>query len=40
MQEITTFLMFEGNAEETMSFYISLLRDSPGVTHPGFRVVK
>jgi predicted 3-demethylubiquinone-9 3-methyltransferase (glyoxalase superfamily) len=28
MQKITTFLMFEGRAEEAMSFYISLFPDS------------
>jgi predicted 3-demethylubiquinone-9 3-methyltransferase (glyoxalase superfamily) len=28
MQEITTFLMFEGNAEQAMNFYISLFPES------------
>lgn len=28
MQKITTFLMFEGRAEEAMNFYISLFKDS------------
>ena len=28
MHKITTFLMFEGKAEEAMSFYISLFADS------------
>jgi len=28
MQKITTFLMFEGKAEEAMSFYMSLFPDS------------
>jgi len=28
MQKITTFLMFEGQAEEAMNFYISLFPDS------------
>lgn len=28
MQKIKTFLMFEGNAEEAMNFYISLFPDS------------
>jgi predicted 3-demethylubiquinone-9 3-methyltransferase (glyoxalase superfamily) len=28
MQKITTFLMFDGNAEEAMNFYISLFEDS------------
>ena len=28
MQKITTFLMFEGKAEEAMSFYISLFKQS------------
>jgi predicted 3-demethylubiquinone-9 3-methyltransferase (glyoxalase superfamily) len=28
MQKITTFLMFEGKAEEAMNFYISLFKDS------------
>jgi predicted 3-demethylubiquinone-9 3-methyltransferase (glyoxalase superfamily) len=28
MQKITTFLMFEGKAEEAMKFYISLFKDS------------
>jgi len=28
MQKITTFLMFEGKAEEAMSFYVSLFPDS------------
>ena len=28
MQKITTFLMFEGQAEEAMNFYISLFNDS------------
>lgn len=27
-QKITTFLMFEGNAEEAMSFYLSLFADA------------
>ncbi len=27
-QKITTFLMFEGNAEEAMNFYVSLFPDS------------
>ena len=27
-QKITTFLMFEGKAEEAMNFYLSLFRDS------------
>ncbi len=28
MQKITTFLMFDGNAEEAMNFYVALFRDS------------
>lgn len=28
MQKLTTFLMFEGQAEEAMNFYISLFKDS------------
>ena len=32
MQKITTFLMFEGQAEEAMTFYVSLFGDS-GVLH-------
>ena len=28
MQKITTFLMFEGQAEEAMNYYISLFKDS------------
>ncbi|MGB9200739.1 VOC family protein [Methanobacterium sp.] len=28
MQKITTFLMFDGKAEEAMNFYISLFEDS------------
>lgn len=32
MQKITTFLMFEGRAEEAMNFYTSLFPDS-GITH-------
>ena len=28
MQKITTFLMFEGKAEEAMNFYTSLFKDS------------
>ena len=28
MQKITTFLMFEGRAEEAMNFYTSLFNDS------------
>lgn len=28
MQKIQTFLMFEGNAEEAMNFYVSLFDDS------------
>jgi predicted 3-demethylubiquinone-9 3-methyltransferase (glyoxalase superfamily) len=28
MQKITTFLMFEGKAEEAMNFYISLFKQS------------
>jgi len=28
MQKITTFFMFEGNAEEAMNFYISLFENS------------
>ena len=28
MQKITTFLMFEGQAEEAMNFYTSLFKDS------------
>jgi predicted 3-demethylubiquinone-9 3-methyltransferase (glyoxalase superfamily) len=28
MQKITTFLMFEGNAEQAMNFYVSLFPDS------------
>ena|SRR2546428_1926695 len=28
MQQITTFLMFSGNAEEAMNFYISLFENS------------
>ena len=28
MQKITTFLMFDGKAEEAMSFYMSLFADS------------
>lgn len=28
MQKITTFLMFEGNAEAAMTFYVSLFADS------------
>lgn len=28
MQEITTFLMFEGNAEEAMSFYTTVFDDA------------
>ena len=28
MQKVATFLMFEGNAEEAMTFYVSLLPDS------------
>lgn len=28
MQKITTFLLFEGKAEEAMNFYISLFEDS------------
>lgn len=28
MEKITTFLMFEGNAEQAMNFYISLFPDS------------
>jgi predicted 3-demethylubiquinone-9 3-methyltransferase (glyoxalase superfamily) len=31
-QKITTFLMFEGNAEEAMSFYISLFDDAEVVS--------
>ena len=27
-QKITTFLMFEGKAEEAMNFYVSLFEDS------------
>lgn len=27
-QKITTFLMFEGNAEEAMTFYLSLFADA------------
>lgn len=32
MQKITTFLMFEGQAEEAMNFYTSLFNDS-AITH-------
>lgn len=32
MQKITTFLMFEGRAEEAMNFYTSLFNDS-AITH-------
>lgn len=28
MQKITTFLMFDGKAEEAINFYVSLLKDS------------
>ena len=28
MQEITTFLMFDGKAEEAMNFYVSLFKHS------------
>jgi predicted 3-demethylubiquinone-9 3-methyltransferase (glyoxalase superfamily) len=28
MQKITTFLMFDGQAEEAMNFYISIFKDS------------
>ncbi len=28
MQSITTFLMFDGKAEEAMNFYVALFRDS------------
>ncbi|MEW2486960.1 VOC family protein [Streptomyces sp. NPDC048411] len=31
-QKITTFLMFEGNAEEAMTFYISLFDDAEVVS--------
>jgi predicted 3-demethylubiquinone-9 3-methyltransferase (glyoxalase superfamily) len=31
-QKITTFLMFEGNAEEAMTFYVSLFDDSSVVS--------
>ncbi|MFI8103941.1 VOC family protein [Streptomyces sp. NPDC086023] len=36
-QKITTFLMFEGQAEEAMAFYVSLFEDSEviGVTRYG-----
>ena len=28
MQQVTTFLMFEGNAEEALNFYVSLFENS------------
>jgi predicted 3-demethylubiquinone-9 3-methyltransferase (glyoxalase superfamily) len=31
-QKITTFLMFEGNAEEAMTFYLSLFEDAEVVS--------
>ncbi|MFF7973994.1 VOC family protein [Streptomyces sp. NPDC007905] len=36
-QKITTFLMFEGNAEEAMTFYVSLFEDAEvvGITRYG-----
>lgn len=41
-QKVTTFLMFEGNAEEAMTFYVSLFDDAEilnltrhGATGPG-----
>ncbi len=37
MQKITTFLMFDGQAEEAMNFYISIFKDSEiiNITHYG-----